>query len=362
MNHPAAIRLRGAGVAIAALALLLFSPPRTAAQQALAGRVVLGDAPVPGAAITLHRVTRGASGPVATGRSGPDGTFRIAIPPAPPVPPVAQGGFTVYFATAEVDGVRYFGRPLHAGEATGDYRIVAFDTTSSALYLDSVRVARRDIALIPEAQGGWEVGEIIRVVNGSQRTLVPAEGPLVSLGLPEGATAFEVGEGELGKDEVLNIRGKMYLRAALPPGAREIFVRYRMLKGRTSATFPVTLVTDTLNVFVRQPAPEASVKGLRGPRPFEAQGEKYAQYVGNGLTPANRIVLTWSNPFASPVDPRIAALVLAGLVLLAGVVIAFRRGRGDRGARTNASAGGPEMRAGAEDERASAVGAGTRGG
>jgi hypothetical protein len=329
VNHPAAHRLRGAGAAtFAALALLLLMALPAAAQQALAGRVVRAGAPVAGAPITLHRVTRQASGPVAASRSAADGSFRIDIPPAPPAPPAAAGGaFTVYFATAEVEGVRYFGRPLHAGEAAGDYTITAFDTTTSGAYVDSVRVVRRDVALIPESQGGWEVGEIVRLVNTSHRTLVPAAGPLVSLGLPEGATTFEVGEGELGKDEVVHMRGAMYLTAPLPPGSRELFVRYRILKGRTSASFPVTLATDTLNVFVRQPAPGATVAGLRGPRPFEAQGEKYAQFYGTGLRRGTPVKVTWSNPLASPLDPRLAALVLATLVLLGGLAVALARGR-----------------------------------
>ncbi|MDB4952018.1 MAG: hypothetical protein JWM27_4667 [Gemmatimonadetes bacterium] len=334
-------RFRGAGAAtFAALALLRFTALPLAAQQTLVGVVVRdGGGPVPNAAITLHRVTRKASGPVAKTVAGADGTFRIVVPAPTAAPDPAGGGFNVYFATAQVDGVRYFGRALHAGETAAGYRIVAYDTTSAPAYADSVKVVRRDVAMIPEAQGGWEVGEVMRIQNVSHRTLVPAAGPIVSLGLPEGATSFEVGEGEFGEKEVLHMRGRIYLSAPLTPGGRELFVRYRILKGRTLATLPVTLPTDTLNVFLRLPAPDARVSGLRGPRPFFADGERYQQYAGVRVPKGAKVQVTWTDPFASPVDPKLSALVLTALVLLAGLFIALRRGRRDS---DGGSADGPD--------------------
>jgi hypothetical protein len=328
VTFPAGNRLRGAGAALAAvLALLLFSAPPAHAQQLLQGRVVRAadSAGLGRVRVTLHRVTRRASGPVDSTLTAPDGSFRVTLPPAEA--DAAGGGFNVFFATAEVEGVRYFGRALHAGDPLAGYRVVAYDTTSRAAYADSVRVSRRDVAMIPEEQGGWEVGEIVRLVNFSHRTIVPAAGPILSLGLPEGATSFEVGEGELGKQEVLQMRGRVYIAAPLPPGGRELFVRYRILKGRTRAAIPVTLPTDTLNVFVRQPAASARVAGLRGPRPFLAEGERYAQWLGFHLPKGAPVVLTWRNPFASPVDPKLAALILTAAILLAGLVLALRRGR-----------------------------------
>jgi hypothetical protein len=328
VNFVVSNRLRGAGAALAVLALLLVATARpAAAQQLLSGRVVRAadSAGVGGARVVLHRVTRTASGPVDSTVAAPDGSFRMSVPPAQPDP--SGQGFTVFFATAEVEGVRYFGRPLHAGDARTDYRIVAYDTTSSAAYADSVRVSRRDVAMIPEEQGGWEVGEIVRLSNLSHRTIVPAAGPILSLGLPEGATTFEVGEGEFGKQEVLNVRGRMYVTAPLPPGSRELFVRYRIFKGHSRADFSTTLATDTLNVFLREPVKDAKVTGLSGPRPFMADSNRYAQFIGFHLPKGAPVVLTWKNPLASPIDPKLAALVLTGAILLAGVLLALRRGR-----------------------------------
>jgi hypothetical protein len=88
--------------------------PRTAVAQTLEGRVVRGDAGVPGAFVQLHRVTREAAGVVGEGVSGPGGAFRL------PLPEADTAGFTVFFATALAEGVRYFGRPVHPGEPIGD--------------------------------------------------------------------------------------------------------------------------------------------------------------------------------------------------------------------------------------------------
>jgi hypothetical protein len=345
-------RLRGAGAALAVLALLLLPAPPARAQQVLSGRVVraIDSTGVGRVRVVLHRVTRSASGPVDSTLAAPDGSFRMALPPA--APDAAGGGFTVFFVTAQVDGVRYFGRPLHAGDARSDYRVVAYDTTSRASYADSVHVSRRDVAMVPEEQGGWEVGEIVRLSNRSHRTVVPAAGPILSLGLPDGATSFEVGEGEFGQQEVLHMRGRMYVTAPLPPGSRELFVRYRILKGRTRADFSTTLATDTLNVFLREPVKDAKVAGLNGPRPFTADSTRYAQFIGFGLPKGAPVVLTWKNPLASPVDPKLAALVLTGAVLLVGLLLALRRGR-----RANAAASGDTA-----DERATTAAASTDGG
>ncbi|HET6231122.1 MAG TPA: hypothetical protein VFE05_13695 [Longimicrobiaceae bacterium] len=312
---------RAAGPACAALLLLALLALPAAAQQTLRGHVVRESGGVGGVPVTLHRVTRTASGPVAKTVTSPDGSFAVAVPSVS-----ADAGFTVFFATAEVDGVRYFGPPLHAGDARDGYRLQAYDTTSAPAAVDSVRIARRDVALIPEAQGGWEVGEIVRVDNRSHRTIVPGSSkPVWSLPVPHGITAFEVGEGEVVQGEVAHMGDRVYITAPITPGARELFIRYHVLAGRSSLPIQVASATDSLNVFIRQPAPKASVAGLSGPKPFAADSEKYVQFNGANLRPGARVVLSWDVPTPAPVDPKIAAIAVAGLLLLAGAGVAIRQ-------------------------------------
>lgn len=325
MTHTAHRRPGGRGTApraaLAALLLLALAALPAAAQDLLRGRVVRGGQGVAGAEVTLHRVTNDSAGPTGTTRSGADGAFTL------PLPPPAGEGFTVYLATAEVDGVRYFGGPVHSRDSLArGYEITAYDTTSSRAVADSVRLARRDVIFAAERQGGWEVGEVLRIENRAGRTVVPENGrPVWGWPLPEGAFAFEVGESDVATAEVVQVGGRAWISAPLPPGAKQILVRYRLKAGEGNVVLPVGLPTDSLQVFVQQPAPGATVAGLTGPEAFAAQGTQYQQWRGGNLSPDAKVEVTWDVPSPPIVDPRIAAGVLTAVVLAVGLVAALRR-------------------------------------
>ena len=91
--------------------LLVGGAAPALAQGTLQGRVEKDSAGVADVAVMLHRVTRDSAGAVSASRSGPGGAFSFTLPPAD------TAGFTVFFATAEYQGVRYFGPPLHSGDS-----------------------------------------------------------------------------------------------------------------------------------------------------------------------------------------------------------------------------------------------------
>jgi hypothetical protein len=300
--------------------------PRTAPAQTLEGRVVRADAGVPGASVQLHRVTRETAGVVAEGVSGPGGAFRM------PLPEADTAGFTVFFATALADGVRYFGRPVHPNEPIGDYEVVVYDTTSAEAAVDSLRVSRRDVFLIPGPRGGWEVAEVVRVTNASGRTLVARGGiPIFGMEVPDGIVDFEAGEtGPTGASA--NVGGEMVLMGSrvlatvpITPGERDFFFRYLIPPGTRSLALPVDRATDTLMMYVRQPGPEVEVKGMSGGGLIEAEGERFLRFRATDLAPAAPVSLTWRSPTQSPVDPRLVAGVLVGVILLGGAVVGMRR-------------------------------------
>lgn len=310
---------------LGAIVLIVILAPTTAAQERLEGRVVRNGAGVAGVPVTLHRVTKGASGPVGEATTGSTGTFSVPLPPASPQRDSAD--FVVFFATAQAEGVRYFGPPLHTTDSRGGYQIAVYDTTSAAAAVDSVRVARRDVALVPSDGGGWEVGEIVRFHNASRRTIVAAGGkPVVGFALPDSVAAFEVGDGEVTAQEVARMGNRVLLSSPFPPGVREVFVRYRIPDGASKFRVNPELTTDTLNLFVRQPSPAVTADGLTGPRPFRAESDEFVQYSAYGLQPGAAAGIEWEVPRPSPVDPRIAAIVVAALVLAVGAWVALRRG------------------------------------
>jgi hypothetical protein len=327
VNH--SDRTRGAArhtaVRLAAVFVLaLLAAPAPA--QTLAGRVVRSGAPASGVTVELHRVTRNTRGPVSTVTTGAAGDFSIALPPVQDT-----AGFTVFFATATTDGVRYFGPVVHGAAGDTNYRIEVFDTTTSRAVADSVRVTRRDVVM---------------VAGSARRTLVPdATRPLFGIAIPKGSTAFQAGDGGPESDspqagasqnpgDVVRVGDRVWVAAPLVPGGRDLIFRYRLPASPRQAALPVEHTTDSVNVYVKQPAPEMEVAGLAKPKPYEAEGDNFLLFSGAQVRAGSSLGLDWRGPTPSPVDPRWAALALTGLVLAAGAWLGVRRGRepGARGA------------------------------
>lgn len=306
---------------VAAIAAATFILPVSAQEAAdtLVGRVVLEGRPVAGAPVVLHRVTSDASGEVASSVTNAQGAFRF------PLEQVEGVAFNVYFVTAEHLAVRYFGRPIHPTEAAADYAVTVFDTTS--VLPEPLRVTRRDVVMIPERSGSWEVNEVVRIRNSSDLALVGAGGGASwEFRIPPGAIDFEAGEGDIFPHEISRMDDRVLLLTPVTPGERDLYIRYRMPARPGSVDLPVEQPTDTLNLFVRQPSHLSGVVGLSTTRMIDAEGEQFLQYGGTDLLPGSHIGLQWRRS-GSPIDPVIAAVAVTLLLLAAGVGAAVRNRR-----------------------------------
>jgi hypothetical protein len=323
-----AARPMAARLAFVFLGLSFALAGPAAAQRPLVGRVLRDGVGAGGVAVQLHRVTRVSRGQVDSTVSGPDGRFRIPLPPVD-----TAAGFTVFFATAVADGVRYFGPAIHPDEPAQGYSITVYDTTASERLADSVRVSRRDLFLIPDMDGTMQVAEIVRVRNAGRRTLVADARPRVSVALPPGAEGFEAGEADRADSTrapdpgLTRVGDQAWVTDPLLPGDRDFFFRYHL--SPKTRRFPLTFgrATDTLYVYVRQPAPDVRAKGIGEGVPYTAEGENFIRYAATGLHAGARAGLDWTGPAPPPVDPRWAALGVAGAILAAGAAVAVRRGR-----------------------------------
>jgi hypothetical protein len=295
---------------------------------------MLGDAGVGGIEIELHQVTRDSAGVVDRAVSDGRGEFRLRVPPADTT------GFAVHFATASHLGIRYFGAPLHPGDAGENYTIAVFDTAHVADGGASLRVERRDVIMIPDAQGGWEVNELLRIVNASQQTLVAPDGrPTLEFSLPRQAIDFEAGDGGPAMDELVRMDDRLLLLAPIIPGPRELLFRYRIpAAAPAELAVAVGTATDLFNLLVQQPSPAITVSGLGAAEPFEASGRSFAAYQGEGLEAGASVTVTWRQA-GPPFDPQWAALATLGLVLLAGLAFALRRREGAGGGDGNHGGG-----------------------
>jgi hypothetical protein len=317
---------RARRVVCAALLLLLYGvalePLGAQESQELSGRVLHRESGVAGIEVELHRVTRDTAGIVARTATDARGGFRFLLPPAD------TAGFNVFFATAEHLGVRYFGPPLHPEESREGYAIAVFDTVAAANADVPVRVVRRDMVVLPEHNGGWEVNEIIQLVNPGTHTLVAVDDqPAWEFHIPVWATSFEVGENEGPVGGVVRMGERVLLLAPLVPGSREVFVRYRLPDAPPEFGIPVGSATDALNVYVAQPAPTLTVTGLAAQAPIQADGQSFLSYGATDLAPGTVVMLAW-RPGGAPVNPTTAALGVLSLLLAIGAVAALWGGRG----------------------------------
>ena len=310
-----------------ALAGTFFFHAPAAAQGTLSGRVVMGGRAVPDAPVELHKVASDTSGQLAVSTAGPDGRFSF------PLPAADTAGFTVFFATAMVNGVRYFGPALHPGESGNNYEVVVYDTTSARTAVDALRVSRRDVIVVAGQRGGWEVAEVVRVENPTDRTVVGPQGrPAFGVAVPAGATDFQTEQpgvsesaGEEKPRDLVLMGGRVLATVPLTPGGRDFFFRYRLPARTGTLALPVAQRTDTLSLYVRQPAPGVRVDGLPAGVPFQAEGEQFLRYTGTAVAPGARIAVRTRRNGGAPVDPRLAAGAVTVLVLAAGAWFALRR-------------------------------------
>ena len=288
----------------------------------LRGTVSKSGETVSGVPVFLHRVTADAAGVVATERSDTEGDFSF------PLTPADSGSFTVYFATAEYQGVRYFGPPIHPGDTLSSYTLAVFDTASVGALGDSIGVAQRDLLLVASADGGWEVDEVLRLENRSGRTLVGPSGlPAWEFRLPTGISSFEVGEGETASGDVQRMGDRLLITAPVRPGARELLLRYRIPPQSSALSLALAQPVSRFNVYLRQPSPEVQVTGLRQSDLVEEGGERFLLYSASDLVPGNEVRVRWSG--GPPLSPVVASV---GIVLLLLSVGAWKAMRGNAAA------------------------------
>jgi hypothetical protein len=307
----------GSTAALSAQAAPEAPPASGAAAGVLTGRILKYGAGVPAAEVTLHQVTPQASGVASVQTTGPDGGFRFDLPPA-----ADPAGFNVFFVTVDYLGVRYFGEPVHANQPPPGYAVQVYDTTAAVP--GAVHVGRRDIILFPETDGSWSANELIRAVNETERTFVSQGGePTWEFVLPEGALDFEVTEGMAGPDELRVVGERVVFVGSLPPGTRELFVRYRLGGNQTSMSLATVGRTDTLSVYLPEQTPGVRVSGLMSTQVITADGERFVRYSSTDLGAGHAIGVTWRST-RPPVDPVWAALAVAIAILAAGTWLALR--------------------------------------
>jgi hypothetical protein len=226
----APVRRRGLKAALGACALLVLIVVAPAAAQGvrLRGEVRVatnGDSvPLPGAWVLLHEVTMTAGGARDSMRTDARGRFDLRL---------AQVDTTaLYMVSTTYRGITYFSEAVtHAMSQDTVAPLVVFDTSSTS---PPVTVAQRHIVVRGAGRtGGHSVLELIGLENDGDRTRVAGDPPRPTwVGrVAEGATNFNIGQGDLNPDAVQFTGDSVVVTAPIPPGVKQLIVSYDLPAG-----------------------------------------------------------------------------------------------------------------------------------
>jgi hypothetical protein len=309
---------------VASLSSVALAP--AAAGQRVTGRVVSPGGehppPVPGAWVVLHRIAHDTSGPLDSVRTNARGeyTFRYTR---------AEEDSALYIVSSMRGGVAYFTVPLRAGDVRGEAaEIMVFDTTSGKLPL---RVQGRHFVVVP-GEGGRnpEVLEVYELSNDSSLTAVaPKDGRAVWTALvPERATKFRLGEGDVSEGGLVMRDGRVHLFAPVAPGLKQLSFRYELPRDAFPLTVPITEPVGVLEVVADDPGARVTGAALRERPPVRSEGRTFKRFLAQDV-PRNavvRIELT-----AGDGAMRGATVALLGALFAAAaagaLALALRRGR-----------------------------------
>lgn len=259
-------------VAIVAAALITAGPGTM-----VAGRVVrvaaAGDTVAAGGAmVVLHRVATATQGPIDSLRTGTDGRFRFAA--------VADSG-AILLLSARWDGIEYFSAPVGRNHAapTTDLLVVVADTATDA---PVALTARHLVIGAPAPDGTRNVVDLLILGNDGVRTRVAAnaETPTWRFALPTTAANVVAGESDFAEDAVVFHGDTLSLRAAIPPGARQLLVHYQLPPSTRALQVPFLEAVPLTNVLLEEG--DAEVLGsLERADTASVEGVRYVRWTGS---------------------------------------------------------------------------------
>ena len=299
-------------------------------RRTVGGRVVRPGArilePVANVWVVLHRVGSDSAGPVDSVATGSAGTYNFRYR--------ATGSEdAIYFVSAEYMGIAYFSPPLRGADVRGEEaELVVFDTTSGPIPL-GVR-GRHVVVSAPAGDGSREVVEVYELANDSSRTLVAPDStrPTWTALVPELATDFRVGEGDISAQAITLEPGRVHVVAPFAPGIRQLSFAYRL----PPASFPVSLPAEypigTLEVLLEDSLATASGAGLIEENPVSVEGRTFRRYLAQQVAP-NAVVRVSVPPAPArtrPLQLAVIAVVIGTVMLIALALSSRARARSPR--------------------------------
>lgn len=328
---PAAAFGQRAAPRAAAPAVQRGAPAAARGPRVVEGRVMRPRAneqdpfPVPAIMVTLHQVTRGGGHPLDSMRTDRDGRFSFHYP-AP------ADSTAIHFVSVTYSGITYFSAPLRAAVVRGeDADMTVFDTTSRPVTI--TQRGRHIVVSAPSVNGTRSVVEVFELSNDTSVTRIAAPGGSTwSGGLPSGARAFTVGEGDISADAVVARDGRVNVEAPIAPGIKQLSFSYELPASAFPLSIPAEHHTDVLEVLIEDSLGVASGAGLSEVDPVNVDQRHFRRFTARDVAPSSvaRVVIATPPRISRGSFIAIVALALgaAMLVVLARTTWRTRRSGG----------------------------------
>jgi hypothetical protein len=261
--------------------------------------------PEPGVRVVLHRVGRNLQGPFDSTRTDAAGRFVFSFAP---------DTTAVYILSARHFGIEYFSTPVHTNPQLQDTAIVLVvsDTSSEAL----IEVVSRQIVIgSPRADGSRDIVDLITLENRTTTTRVPgaSQRPTWTTPLSSSVLGFDVGASDFSPEAVFQRDGTVEVFGPIPPGSKELLLRYLIPSG--TARWPIT-VGDTvrdLSILIEDGALRVIGPALEAPGPQEIGGRSFRTWRARP-TPGDSITVVF--PAGPPIGGTLALALLVGLMVV----------------------------------------------
>jgi hypothetical protein len=295
----------------------------SAQQVVISGRVLYGPnrKPLSGAWAVLHRVhMRGASGPVDSTRTGPQGEYRLRIAHADTA--------AMYVVSSWYRGIAYFSEPVPVrGTPTASLKpILVYDTTSTG---PPIRAQRRLVTIaLPKKDGTRSVLELVALENPGTATRVASDTthPTWAGAVPREAIQFEAGEGDVSAEAVALHGDTVAVFGPIPPDdVKQLSYSYVLPATARRLTIPIDQPTGELDLLLEDTTATVAAPGLESVGVQAIEQRRFAGYRTDTLRPGAAVSVTFpaAGFHVQSMLPYVIALV--ALALGVGLVIALKK-------------------------------------
>ena len=280
--------------------------------------------PVTGITVTLHRVTRSGGQPLDSTKTNRDGRFSFHYPPP-------RDTTAIHFVSVTYAGITYFSTPLRAPIIRGeDADMTVFDTTSRPVTI--TQRGRHIVVSSAVAGGARSVVEVFELSNDSSVTrIAPPGGQTWTGGIPAGASAFRVGDGDISADAVTTTAGRVNVEAPIAPGLKQLSYSYDLPSRAFPLSIPGEHHTDVLEVLIEDSLGVATGAGLSEVDPVSVDERRFRRFMARDVAPSSVVRIEIASPSRLS---RTAFIAIVALALGAAMLVVLARTTWRRGRRT----------------------------